>query len=170
MAYTLEQLATDIRTALKADPSRGGKMQVIRCVSKALTDHEFLAKHLGDDPKRPDAREILYEDPELKFCICGHIYPANAIGKPHDHGSSWAIYGQAEGVTEMTDWKVVEQGEGAKPTLVAPERTYALKPGDAHFYDVGAIHSPARVGATKLIRIEGANLDHVKRSNIRAKQ
>ena len=33
-----------------------------------------------------------------------------AHGEPHDHGSSWAIYGLAEGDTEMTDWKVVRKG------------------------------------------------------------
>ncbi len=44
-----------------------------------------------------------------------------------------------------------------------------MKPGDAQFYDVGAVHSPNRQEPTKLIRIEGANLDHVKRSNIKAK-
>jgi len=52
--------------------------------------------------------------------------------------------------------------------LVAPDRSYVLKPGDAHFYDVGVVHSPNRQGLTKLVRIEGANLDHIKRSNIKA--
>ena len=44
-----------------------------------------------------------------------------------------------------------------------------MKPGDAHLYDVGAVHSPKREAPVKLIRIEGKNLDHVKRSNIKAK-
>lgn len=42
-----------------------------------------------------------------------------------------------------------------------------LKPGDAHFYDVGVVHSPDRQGLTKLVRIQGANLDHTKRSSIK---
>ena len=48
------------------------------------------------------------------------------------------------------------------PTLVEPVKTYVLKPGDSHFYDVGVVHSPKRDGLTKLVRIEGRNLDHVK--------
>ncbi len=36
------------------------------------------------------------------------------------------------------------------------------------FYDVGVVHSPKRDGLTKLVRIEGANLDRIKRSNIKA--
>jgi hypothetical protein len=68
----------------------------------------------------------------------------------------------------MTDWRIVEEGEAGKPSLVEPVRTYVMKPGDAHFYDVADVHSPRREAPVKLIRVEGRNLDHVKRSNIKA--
>ena len=166
MAYTLEQLSADIRHALKADAGPAGKQAVCALVSKVLLDKEFVAQHLTADQCRP--RKVLYEDSELGFCICGHVYETPAHGTPYDHGSSWAIYGLAAGDTEMTDWRIVKPGDGADPTLVAPERTYVLQPGDSHFYDIGVVHSPKRDGLTKLVRIEGANLDHVKRSNIKA--
>ncbi len=169
MTYTLEQLAADIRAALAADPGPTGKAKVGRLMSRVLTDPQFAAKHLKDRAKGGDPREVLYEDPELGFCICGHVYDGPANGKPHDHGESWAIYGQAAGVTEMTDWKIVEKGAADKPTLVEPVRTYEMKPGDAHLYDIGAVHSPRRAAACKLVRIEGKNLDQVKRTNIKAK-
>ena len=169
MAYTLAQLASDIRSTLEADSGTVGRKKVCGFVTKALKDETFVAEHLKDRPEGGNPREILYEDPKLGFCICGHVYKPNAVGNPHDHGSSWAIYGQATGITEMTDWKVVEKGEGANPTLVVPDRVYELKPGDAHFYDIGFIHSPRRLMPSKLLRIEGANLDVVKRSNIKAK-
>lgn len=169
MSYTLSELARDIRTTLEADSSRAGKTKICEYVSRALKDEEFVANHLKDRPEGGNPREILYEDPKLGFCICGHVYKPNAVGNPHDHGHSWAIYGQATGLTEMTDWRVVEKGDGSKPTLVEPARIYQLGPGDAHFYDVGDIHSPRRLMPSRLIRVEGANLDHVKRSNIRAK-
>lgn len=166
MTYTLEQLGADIRAALKADPSAPGKQAVLKLVSQALVDKDFVAKHLTSDQCKP--RKVLYEDPELGFCICGHVYEKPAHGEPHDHGTSWAIYGLAEGDTEMTDWKIVKKGENGGPSLVEPVKSYVLRPGDAHFYDVGVVHSPKRDTLTRLIRIEGANLDHVKRSNIKA--
>jgi hypothetical protein len=169
MSYTLEALAADIRRELARDQSATAKQAVCHHVSRALTDPEFLATHLKDKPAGSDPREILYEDPQLGFCICGHVYPNKAIGSPHDHGSSWAIYGQAAGVTEMTEWKIVEKGEGGKASLVEPVKTYEMHPGDVQFYDVGAVHSPKREAPVKLIRVEGRNLDHVKRSNIKAK-
>jgi hypothetical protein len=165
MAYTLEQLSADIRNALKTGPSKGGKDAVCKLVSKALLDSEFVARHLTADQCRP--RKVLYEDPELGFCICGHVYEKPAHGEPHDHGPTWAIYGLALGDTEMTDWRIVKRGGGDQPSLVEPVATYGMKPGECHFYDVGAVHSPKRMGLTKLLRIEGQNLDRVQRSNIK---
>ena len=166
MSYTLEQLSAEIRNALKADSGLPGKQAVCKLVSKALLDQEFIAQHLTAEQCRP--RKVLYEDPELGFCVCGHVYDDASTGKPHDHGSSWAIYGVAIGDTEMTEWRIVERGAGDAPILVEPEKTYVMKPGDSHLYDVGAVHSPNRRGITKLVRIEGKNLDLVKRSNIKA--
>ncbi len=166
MTTTLEKLGTDIRAALKADSGTAGKQAICTLVEKVLHDETFIAKHLTPEQCKP--RKVLYEDPELGFCICGHVYEKPAHGQPHDHGPSWAIYGLAVGDTEMTDWRVVQKGEGAAPTLVAPEKSYVMRPGDAHFYDVGVVHSPKRDGLTKLVRIEGENLDNIKRSNIKA--
>jgi hypothetical protein len=166
MAITLEQLSTDIRAALKADAGPAGKQAICGIVSKVLRDQDFIAKHLKAEDCKP--RKVLYEDPELGFCICGHVYEKPAHGAPHDHGSSWAIYGLAVGDTEMTDWRIVQKGDGTSPSLVEPAVSYVMRPGDAHFYDVGVVHSPKRDGLTKLVRIEGSNLDRIKRSNIKA--
>ena len=169
MAYTLEQLASDIHDTLKADPGISGKQTICQHVSKALKDDDFVTRHMPDRAPEADPREILFEDPDLGFCICAHVYNDAAFGEPHDHGTGWAVYGQAIGTTEMIDWKIVEKGEGDKPTLVEPERTYTLVRGDAHFYDVGVVNSPNRDEPTKLLRIEGANLDNIERSNIKEK-
>ena len=166
MASTLDQLGARIRNVLKADPGPDGKRTVCALLAPVLLDKVFIDTHVTADQCRP--RKVLYEDPELGFCICGHVYETPADGAPHDHGPSWAIYGLADGDTEMTDWRIVKRGDGGAPTLVEPERSYVLKPGDAHFYDIGAVHSPKRRGLTRLIRIEGVNLDRIQRSNIKA--
>ena len=146
MSYTLEQLGADIRQALQADAGIAGKTAVCKLVSKALLDEEFVARHLTAEQCRP--RKVLYEDPALGFCICGHVYEKGGNSGPHDHGSSWAIYGVAVGDTEMTDWRVVKQGEGEAPALVEPVRSYVMKPGDSLLYDFGMLHSPKRDGMT----------------------
>ena len=169
MTYSLDRLADEIKRTLKADPSAAGKEKVSVLVSEALKDPTFASQHLKERAPGADPREILYEDEELGFCICGHVYGGKAIGEPHDHGSSWAIYGQAEGETRMTDWKIVEPASSDTPALVEPVDTYTMKPGDVRFYDVGAVHSPHREKPVKLLRVEGKNLDKVQRSNIQRK-
>lgn len=166
MSYTLEQLSQDVHKALKEDPGPGGKKKVCEALSRALRDKELIARHVTADQCKP--RKVLYEDPELGFCICGHVYGEARSGGPHDHGPTWAIYGVAEGTTEMTDWKITKKGSGDVPTLVEPVRSYEMKPGDCQFYDAADVHSPRMSPSTKLIRIEGGNLDHIQRSNIKA--
>lgn len=168
MPYSLSELADDVRSLLNAAPVSDCSNEICGVLRKALTDENFTSVHLPDREADEHPREILYEDPELGFCICGHVYSGEAIGQPHDHGPSWAIYGQASGTTEMTDWEIVEPGSGDSPTLVRPRKIYVMNPGDAHFYDVGDVHSPKRTAPTRLIRIEGKNLDEVTRSNIAA--
>jgi predicted metal-dependent enzyme (double-stranded beta helix superfamily) len=160
MGYTLEQLAAECRQALKAEPGPDGRRKVCAIVQKVLADDAFIAEHVADDAPE---RKILYEDPELGFCILGHNYRGARQSQPHDHGHSWAIYGQAKGETEMTDWELVEGATPDKPGKVRHRRTYSLKPGMAHAYHEGDLHSPRRTGSTKLIRIEGTNMDTVRR-------
>ncbi len=169
MTYTLERLAGDIRDALNADAGDTGRQKVCEHVAEALKDDDFVATHLKDRASGAHPREVLFEDPDLGFCICGHVYDGSAKGSPHDHGPSWAIYGQAEGQTEMTDWRIVEPGDGENPSLVEPVETYTMTRGDARAYDVGDVHSPDRDKPTRLLRIEGKNLDNVERSKIKAK-
>lgn len=164
MGYTLEQFAADCRTALKADPGPAGRETVKQFVSKALKDKELCAKYLHDNVEKE--RTVLYEDPELGFCICGHVYNDQRQGSPHDHGPTWAIYGQAEGETSMTDWEIVSPASGDTPAKVKLDRTYSLKPGDAHVYNEGDVHAPYRDKPTRLIRIEGVDTMTVKRTKV----
>jgi len=160
MGHTLAQFASDCHRILAADPGPEGRKQVCALVRKVLEDDAFVAEHLHD--RVPD-RKILYEDPDLGFCILAHVNHGARESKPHDHGPSWAIYGQAQGETVMSDWEMLEPATAERPGKVRLVRQYALKPGMAYVYNEGDLHSPARNGTTKLIRIEGRNLEAVRR-------
>jgi predicted metal-dependent enzyme (double-stranded beta helix superfamily) len=160
MGYTLEQFSAECHRILSDHPGVEGRSEVCTLVMDVLKDDEFVATHLGDGVPE---RKILYEDPDLGFCILAHVYQGAKESKPHDHGPSWAIYGQARGETVMSDWALVEPAAEDKPGKVRHVRSYALRPGMAHVYDVGDLHSPRRDGPTRLIRIEGTNMDKVRR-------
>jgi predicted metal-dependent enzyme (double-stranded beta helix superfamily) len=160
MGYTLETFAAAAHDILTADPGPTGRQKVRALVQDVLKDDAFVATHLGDDVPE---RKILYQDPQLGFCILAHVYRGARESNPHDHGPSWAIYGQARGETLMNDWALIEPASETRPGKVRHVRTYSLKPGMAHVYNEGDLHSPRREGPTRLIRIEGTNMDKVKR-------
>ena len=121
MGHTLEQFAATIHDILAAEPGPAGREKVRALVEDVLTDEAFVAQHLGDDVPE---RKILFEDPQLGFCILAHVYQGARESKPHDHGPTWAIYGQARGETLMNDWALVEPASAAKPGKVRHVRSY----------------------------------------------
>ena len=160
MSITLDQFAARCHDILKGghDPAR--LEQVCAVVKEALQDPAFIAEHVrADGPER----HKLYEDPELGFCILAHSYHGAKGSPPHDHGPTWAVYGQATGTTMMTDWELVEPATEEKPGIVREARQYELTPGMAFFYNPGELHSPRRDASTTLIRMEGTDVSKIKR-------
>lgn len=160
MAITLEKFAADCHDALKSHPGTPGREQVRDLVKQALSDPAFVATYIP--PGTPE-RHLLYEDTELGFAILAHGYVGPKSSKPHDHGPSWAIYGQAAGETTMTAWDCVARPTDGAPGKAVVNHDYVMKPGDAYLYDIGVLHSPERKADTRLLRIEGLNMAKVKR-------
>ena len=160
MGTTLEQFAAQCHDALKSKPGTEGRKAVCGLVKDVLKDADFVAKYIPDGTPE---RKVLYEDPELGFTILAHGYVGAKGSKPHDHGPSWAIYGQARGETSMTDFALVESASESRPGKARALRTYRLTPGMAHVYNEGDLHSLKQDGPIRLVRVEGTNLDHVKR-------
>src|SRR6266567_3742561 len=71
MGQSLEQFAAECRRILKDTPGPDGREKVRALVEEVLKDDAFVAKHVGDDVPE---RKILYEDPDLGFCILAHVY------------------------------------------------------------------------------------------------
>ncbi len=160
MPHTLESFAAAAHDILTAENNPAGREKVRALLEDVLKDEAFVSRYLTDDVPE---RKILYTDPALGFCILAHNYTGARESKPHDHGPTWAIYGQARGETLMSDWALVEPATESRAGKVRHVRSYPLKPGMAHVYNEGDLHSPRRHGPTRLIRIEGTNMDTVKR-------
>jgi predicted metal-dependent enzyme (double-stranded beta helix superfamily) len=161
MAHTLQQFSRQCHDLLKAQPGPVGRQKVADLLKEVLVDKQFVEANLGPNVGE---REVIYEDPELGFCIVAHNYQGAKSSTPHDHAHSWAIYGQARGETEMRDYALIEAAAGDKPGKVRQTKTYKLTPGVAHVYNEGDLHAPERVASTSLIRIEGTNMSKVKRA------
>ena len=160
MAITLQSFAAKAHDILKAENNPAGRKKLSALLQDALRDEDFVASAFSGEASE---RKILYEDPELGFCVLAHNYTSPKESPPHDHGPSWAIYGQARGETAMSEWELLEPASAEKAGKVKKKRDYKLTPGAAYVYNEGDLHSPSRAGPTRLIRIEGTNMEKVKR-------
>lgn len=161
MSITLSSLAGECKRVLSAADTPASREQVAALLGQALRDPAFVADQFASP--MPE-RKIVYEDEDLGFCILVHEYRDARQGGAHDHGPSWAIYGQAEGETVMTEFAVVDR-PADQPARVRAVRSYTMRPGDVHVYNEGDIHAPRRPGPTKLVRVEGRNMEKVKRGS-----
>lgn len=161
MDQKLENFAAECNRILKSDPGPSGLEAVSRKLEPLLLDADFVDTYLG--PDNVTQRTVLYEDSELGFCILAHVYKGASSAPPHDHGPAWAIYGQAKGQTEMTEYDLITPPADGEPGQVKASKSYILKPGMAVAYPKGALHAPKREDETRLIRMEGQNLTGVKR-------
>jgi hypothetical protein len=159
MAYDLEEFIADCRAALLSDPGPVGREKVRLALECLLANREFVRRVCGE--KAPQGLNVLYEDPALGFQILAHVNEQPRTSPPHDHGASWAIYGQATQYTDMTEWEQLDDGDD-RATL-KPKKQYRLMPGQAGIYQEGAIHSIDYPAKARFIRVTGTNLDRIPR-------
>ena len=159
MAYALDQFIADCRAILRRDPGPQGREDVRQHLERLLTNQDFVAATCGDDV--PTGLKVLYEDADLGFQVLAHVNDKARKSPPHDHGASWAIYGQAAKYTDMIEWERTDGG-GEHAALKEVKR-YRLNPGQAGIYQDGAIHSIDYPDRARFIRVTGTNLDKINR-------
>jgi predicted metal-dependent enzyme (double-stranded beta helix superfamily) len=164
MPYDLEQFIRDCRSTLGRDPGPAGREQVRLDLERLLNNKDFVEKYCGNNA--PSGLKVLYEDRELGFQILAHVNEKARISPPHDHGASWAIYGQATKYTDMIEWAREDDGKDPKHARLKPIKKYRLTPGKAGIYQDGAIHSIDYPDHARFIRVTGTNLDKINRIRI----
>jgi predicted metal-dependent enzyme (double-stranded beta helix superfamily) len=164
MAYDLDQFIADCRTNLAHDPGPAGREKVRADLERLLSNADFVREYCGEDV--PRGLKLLYEDKALGFQVLAHINDKARVSPPHDHGASWAIYGQAALYTEMTEWEREDDGADPKRAKLKPAKKYRLTPGHAGIYQDGQIHSIDYPDNARFVRVTGTNLDRIARISI----
>ena len=81
MSTTLQSLAADSKRVLADDSGPAGRDRVAGLLSAALRDPAFVREVFA----RPvSERQVMYEDPQLGFCILAHEYPGPREAKTPD--------------------------------------------------------------------------------------
>jgi hypothetical protein len=161
MAYDLDQFVSDCRNILARDPGTAGREQVRVSLEKLLANPDFIAAYCGDD--QPRGLKVLYDDADLGFQVLAHINDKARVSPPHDHGASWAIYGQATKYTDMIEWEREDDESDPKHAKLKPAKKYRLTPGKAGIYQDGRIHSIDYPDYARFIRVTGTDLDKINR-------
>jgi predicted metal-dependent enzyme (double-stranded beta helix superfamily) len=165
MPYALKDFCADLSATLKAK-GESGLPEIARKLSALLDNPAFVAETFAEET--PIGRRELWHDPETDAYVLAHVQEGGKVGKPHSHGASWAIYGTARGITEMTEWRRVNAASDDGAVLEQTGR-YALGPGETKAYSSGLVHSTAHPQRTWVIRVTGTDLDAIPRYHFRAK-
>jgi predicted metal-dependent enzyme (double-stranded beta helix superfamily) len=160
MAYELATFCKDANLSLKAKPLAAALEDIAANLRKLLVNADFVAATFSD--AMPAGKRELYHDSETDFYVMAHVQAEGKTGKPHSHGNSWAIYGNARGFTEMTEWRRVNGADEEAHVLEQSDK-YKLGAGQSRAYGPGVIHSTGHPEKAWVIRITGTDLDHLPR-------
>lgn len=159
MAYTLEQFCAEAHDILKAGQGDAGRDKIRHNLSTLLGNAEFVAATCG--PGAEHGIHTLYHDADTDFHVLAHIYENGTESPPHDHGHSWAVYGQAIGHTDMTVWERKDDGAEEGHAVVEPAERYRLEPGQVGVFHTGQIHSIKFPDGARFVRVTGTDLKKI---------
>ena len=161
MTYELEEFCRDCHQTLARGAGTEALEAVRQSLARLLANGAFVARTCG--PGAEQGLHLLHEDGELGFQVLAHINEKPRVSPPHNHGESWAVYGQATGYTDMTEFKRVDDGSNPDQARLEPTRKYRLNPGQVGVYADGAIHAIDYPAKSRFIRVTGTNLDKIYR-------
>lgn len=161
MAYDFRDFCNDCRATLKSDPGPNGRQRIREHLTKLLADPKFVDDHVGD--RLPPGKHLLFEDPELGFVVLGYHYPREGGGTPHNHGDSWAVYGQARDYTDVKVFRRKDDATNKDSFDLEVIEEIRMTPGHAELFDVGVIHSISFPAGSRVVRITGTDLDKIRK-------
>lgn len=164
MSYTLAQFGADGRAALERGPLDQALATMADCLAKLLANEAFVKATFNDD--MPAGKTELFHDDKTDFYVFAHVQAPGKAGAPHSHGTSWAIYGNARGFTEMTEYKRVNPESEEAVVLTVSDR-YRVGEGQSRAYGPHVIHSTEHPQKAWVVRVTGTDLDRLPRFHFR---
>ena len=165
MAYSLQDFCRDTRDILKTGDASRPVIEKIRVrMEQIIADPAFVTEYFGAG-QVPGIKKI-YTDPQLGFEVMTYRYEQAQRSQPHDHGASWAVYGQVRAHTDMTEWERTDDGSSRDRAQLKVKREYRLNPGQAGVYFVRELHSTATAEGSCYLRITGTDLEMIERLRI----
>ena len=156
MTYGLDEFCDDCRSAIDPDTRKADLEKVRLSLEQLLENQQFVQAHCGPDAEV--GTHTIYRDPEIDFMVLAHINDKGRTSPPHDHGASWAIYGQTVEHTNMTEYTRNDDGSKDGYAELEKRRSYRLDPGMAGMFGPHEVHSINFPDGARFIRITGTDL------------
>tara|TARA_X000001036_G_scaffold430528_2_gene463341 strand:+ start:646 stop:1158 length:513 start_codon:yes stop_codon:yes gene_type:complete len=157
LSYLLEDFCEDCSLSLAN--SEMPQEEIRRSMEKLLSETDFIEKYFSSEAEV--GINVIHEDDKTGFQVLTHIYANGKESPPHDHGTSWAVYGQAVKHTDMTIWRRTDNGANENQAIVEPEKTFRLNPTMAGIFEIGKIHSIKFPDGARFLRVTGTNLNKI---------
>jgi len=156
VAYDFLEFCEDCRQAISLQEIGEARENIRHKLEKLLKNSAFVSEYCG--PTNKIGVHTLYHDREFGFMVLAHIYDLGRKSLPHDHGDSWAIYGQAVGYTIMSEYERIDDGTVTGKAEIKQIMEYRLEPSCAGAFDPRQIHSISFSDGARFIRITGKDL------------
>jgi predicted metal-dependent enzyme (double-stranded beta helix superfamily) len=166
MSYSFDQFCNETRDALKSDNGPDGHEIVRQNLENLLQNPDFISAECGANQEA--GIRTIYQDADTGFNVLVHIYEAGKSGPPHDHGASWAVYGQVTEWTDMTVWTRKDDGATEGEADLEKESSFRIEPGKAGKFEVGDIHSIHFPDGSKFVRVTGTDLNAIPTNRFNA--
>lgn len=156
-SYSLEAFCDDCRN--NVGDGQAGRERIRQDAEKLLAEPGFVAEHFSADAEA--GIKVLYTDDDTGFQVLAHVYDEGKESPPHDHGHSWAVYGQAIGHTDMTVWRRLDDSAEDDKAELEIDKTYRLDPPSAGTFEPGEIHSIKFGDGARFLRVTGTDLKKI---------
>ena len=157
MKYEFETFCCNCQDAYNPHSGKADVETVRQNLEKLLRNNpEFVEKECGRNAKY-GINEI-FKDPKHGFIVYTHIIEKGRTSPPHDHGASWAVYGQARKHTAMTEYRRLDDTQKNGWAEIAVSKQYRLEPGMVGKFGPHEIHQIRFEDNARFIRVTGSDL------------
>ncbi len=164
--YTMQAFVEDVRNMFAATTDPRAQAQFVARHLKELLDVPGWLEEQIDLPAEGGfGRYDLHQDEEYGhpgagfLLMCGIQRPGQD-NLPHDHGTTWVVYGVYQGAIEQTKWRWSYPETDRTSPEIKPLESWVQGAGDIAFFLPGEIHNTRCVADDRsvVIRLEGQKL------------
>lgn len=157
MTYEFGLFCEDCRSAYDQNTGEADLEVIRQNLEKLIKENpDFIEKNCGATAEY--GVNELYTDAQNGFIVYAHNIKTGRTSPPHDHGASWAVYGQAKKYTDMTEYRRLDDKSKPGHAEIEETKKYRLNFGMAGKFGPHAIHQIHFEDEARFIRVTGADL------------